>query len=46
MLMYGVDRNAQRMVSEIHRQFREIKGLKEGNTIKKRCQETNPGTVF
>ena len=30
MLMLGVDRNAQRMVSEIHRQFREIKGLKEG----------------
>ncbi|MBW7573962.1 sodium-translocating pyrophosphatase [Caproiciproducens faecalis] len=30
MLMLGVDRNAQRMVSEIHRQFREILGLKEG----------------
>ena len=30
MLMLGVDRNAQRMVSEIHRQFREIKGLREG----------------
>ena len=30
MLMMGVDRNAQRMVSEIHRQFREIIGLKEG----------------
>ncbi len=30
MLMLGVDRNAQRMVSEIHRQFRDIKGLKEG----------------
>lgn len=30
MLMLGVDRNAQRMVSEIHRQFREITGLKEG----------------
>lgn len=30
MLMLGVDRNAQRMVSEIHRQFREIAGLKEG----------------
>ncbi len=30
MLMLGVDRNAQRMVSEIHRQFREIIGLKEG----------------
>ncbi|WP_333652317.1 sodium-translocating pyrophosphatase [Lacrimispora sp.] len=30
MLMLGVDRNAQRMVAEIHRQFREIKGLKEG----------------
>ena len=30
MLILGVDRNAQRMVSEIHRQFREIKGLKEG----------------
>ena len=30
MLMLGVDRNAQRMVAEIHRQFREIDGLKEG----------------
>ncbi len=30
MLMLGVDRNAQRMVEEIHRQFREIIGLKEG----------------
>ena len=30
MLIMGVDRNAQRMVAEIHRQFREIAGLKEG----------------
>lgn len=30
MLMLGVDRNAQRMVDEIHRQFKEIIGLKEG----------------
>ncbi len=30
MLMLGVDRNAQRMVAEIHRQFNEIPGLKEG----------------
>jgi K(+)-stimulated pyrophosphate-energized sodium pump len=30
MLMLGVDRNAQRMVQEIHRQFKEIVGLKEG----------------
>lgn len=30
MLMLGVDRNAQRMVEEIHRQFKEIVGLKEG----------------
>ena len=30
MLMLGVDKNAQRMVQEIHRQFREIKGLREG----------------
>lgn len=30
MLMLGVDRNAQRMVGEIHRQFNEIEGLKEG----------------
>ena len=30
MLMLGVNRNAQRMVAEIHRQFKEIKGLKEG----------------
>jgi K(+)-stimulated pyrophosphate-energized sodium pump len=30
MLIMGVDRNAQRMVAEIHRQFKEIVGLKEG----------------
>lgn len=30
MLMLGVDRNAQRMITEIHRQFQEIAGLKEG----------------
>ncbi len=30
MLMLGVDKNAQRMVDEIHRQFNEIPGLKEG----------------
>ena len=30
MLMLGVDKNAQRMVAEIHRQFREILGLREG----------------
>ena len=30
MLILGVDKNAQRMVQEIHRQFVEIPGLKEG----------------
>ncbi len=30
MLILGVDRNAQRMVAEIHRQFNTIVGLKEG----------------
>lgn len=30
MLILGVDRNAQRMVEEIHRQFRTIAGLREG----------------
>jgi K(+)-stimulated pyrophosphate-energized sodium pump len=30
MLILGVDRNAQTMVKEIHRQFREIPGLAEG----------------
>jgi len=30
MLMLGVDRNAERMVKEIHRQFEAIPGLKEG----------------
>ncbi len=30
MLMLGVDKNAERMVKEIHRQFKEIKGLLEG----------------
>lgn len=31
MLILGVDKNAQRMVAEIHRQFNEIKGLREGD---------------
>lgn len=30
MLILGVDKNAQRMVGEIHRQFDTIKGLREG----------------
>ncbi len=30
MLILGVDKNAQRMVAEIRRQFKQIKGLKEG----------------
>ena len=30
MLILGVDRNAQKMVAEIHRQFKEIPGLAEG----------------
>lgn len=32
MLMLGVDKNAQRMVAEIHRQFSIIPGLREGRT--------------
>ncbi|NLD46366.1 MAG: sodium-translocating pyrophosphatase [Clostridiaceae bacterium] len=32
MLMLGVDKNAQRMVEEIHRQFASIPGLKEGKS--------------
>lgn len=31
MLMLGVNRNAERMVAEIHRQFEEIPGLKGGH---------------
>lgn len=30
LLILGVNRNAQRMVKEIHRQFKEIPGLREG----------------
>ncbi len=30
MLILGVDKNAQRMVAEIHRQFNTINGLREG----------------
>ncbi len=30
MLIMGVDRNAERMVAEVHRQFNEIPGLREG----------------
>lgn len=33
MLILGVDRNAERMVKEIHRQFDSIPGLKEGNAV-------------
>ena len=32
MLILGVDRNAQRMVKEIHRQFDTIPGVREGTT--------------
>ena len=32
MLMLGVDKNAQRMVAEIHRQFSSIPGLREGRS--------------
>ena len=32
MLILGVDRNAQRIVSESHRQFDTIEGLREGKT--------------
>ena len=32
MLMLGMDKNAQRMVAEIHRQFSSIPGLREGRT--------------
>ncbi|MBR2988389.1 MAG: sodium/proton-translocating pyrophosphatase, partial [Clostridia bacterium] len=32
MLILGVDKNAQRMVKEIHRQFNEIEGIREGTT--------------
>ena len=31
MLMMGVNRNSQKMVEEIHRQFNTIEGLKEGS---------------
>jgi len=31
MLMFGVSKNSQKLVNEIHRQFDEIEGLKEGN---------------
>ena len=30
MLILGVDKNAQRMIAEIHRQFKEIPGLADG----------------
>ena len=32
MLMFGVNRNSQTMVKEIHRQFDEIPGLREGTS--------------
>ena len=33
MLILGVDKNAQRMVAEIHRQFDTIVGLKDGDAM-------------
>lgn len=30
ILIFGVNKNSQKLVSEIHRQFKEIKGIKEG----------------
>ncbi len=33
MLMFGVNKNSQVMVKEIHRQFEEIPGLKEGTAM-------------
>jgi len=36
MLMLGVDKNAQRMVAEIHRQWDTIPGLKEGKEMPNR----------
>lgn len=30
ILIFGVNNNSQKLVTEIHRQFRDIKGLKEG----------------
>lgn len=30
-LIFGVNKNSQKLVSEIHRQFKEIDGLREGN---------------
>ena len=30
MLIFGVNKNSQKLVQEIHRQFKETKGLKEG----------------
>jgi len=32
LLMLGVNRNAERMVAEIHRQFETMPGIKEGKT--------------
>ena len=31
LLIFGVNKNSQKLVKEIHRQFEEIPGLKEGN---------------
>lgn len=31
ILIFGVSKNSQKLVTEIHRQFKEIKGVKEGN---------------
>lgn len=36
MLILGVDKNAQRMVAEIHRQFNSIPGLREGKKARSR----------
>ena len=45
MLILGVDRNAEKMVGEIHRQFDTIPGLKEGTALPdyRRCIEIATG---
>ena len=41
MLILGVDKNAQRMIAEIHRQWNEIKGLREGVEGVERLQQVH-----
>lgn len=45
ILIFGVNKNSQKLVAEIHRQFEEIEGLKEGKTQPQYAKCINIATI-